>query len=97
MAFDEHGTLWLTDPWVALAGLVVAVGVVLWSHGWIATGAPPRPKAMAVRLRHDSRIGLARARQMARAALPAHEAAPRRAAGATVVRLPERTRSRTAA
>jgi hypothetical protein len=51
MGFDEYGILWLADPWVAAGVLLALVGLFLWSHGWVASGRPPSPRAMAVRVR----------------------------------------------
>ena len=56
MSFDEQGFVWLSDPWIASAAFIVILGLVLWSHGWIAAGAPPRPRSMAVRMPRAQRI-----------------------------------------
>ena len=97
MTFDEYGALWLSDPWIAAIALVSTVAVVLWSHGWIVTGAAPRPRTMAVRLRHDSAHGIALVNQAVHAARPPARLGRPRRAGATVVHLNRRHRSRTAA
>ena len=51
MTFDEYGLLWLADPWVTVGVLLAVVGLFLWSHAWVASGRPPSPRAMAVRVR----------------------------------------------
>ena len=94
MTFDEYGTLWLSDPWIAAVALVAIVAAVLWSHGWIATGAAPRPRTMAVRLRQESAHGVAEFNQVARAARPSTR---RRGTVAPVVHIHRQRRSRTAA
>ena len=97
MTFDEHGTLWLSDPWIAAVALVAIVAAVLWSHGWIATGAAPRPRTMAIRLRQDSAHGIALLNQVVHADRPSARLARSRRASATVVHLDRRHRPRTAA
>jgi len=97
MAFDEYGALWLSDPWIAAIALVTIVATVLWSHGWIATGAAPRPRTMAVRLRQDSAHGIALVNQAVHAARPPARLGRSRRASATVVHLDRRHRPRTAA
>ena len=40
MVVDAQGLLWITDPWLALLGASLLMGLVLWCHAWIATGRP---------------------------------------------------------
>ena len=96
MTFDEYGALWLSDPWLAALVLVSIVATVLWSHGWIATGQAPRPRTMAVKLRHDSALGVALLKQAVQAARPTGSRRERRPV-APVVHLDRRRRPRTAA
>jgi hypothetical protein len=51
MIVDDAGLIWMTNLWLALGFLLIALGLTLFSHGWIATGRPPRPRQMAVRIR----------------------------------------------
>ena len=97
MTFDEYGALWLSDPWIAVVALIGIVAAVLWSHGWIATGAAPRPRTMAVRLRQDSAHGVSLLTQVVHAARPAGARAGRRGPVAPVVQLHRQRRPRTAA
>ncbi len=94
MTFDEFGGLWLSDPWIAAVALMGIVAAVLWSHGWIVTGAAPRPRTMAVRVRRDSRHGVALLTQVVHAARPSNG---RRGTVAPVVHIHRQRRSRTAA
>ncbi len=93
MTFDEYGALLLSDPWIAATAIVAVLATVLWSHGWIASGAPPRPRTMAVRLRQDSANGAARHHHAFHASQPP---LARRGSGA-VIRLERQRRPRTAA
>ena len=102
MGFDEFGILWLFDPWVAGVVLTGILGVVLWSHGWIVTGAPPRPLAMAVRLQHEAEARRAQLRRsiLARRAagvVTAAAPAPRSIAPTAIVHLDHHRRPRSAA
>ena len=56
MRVDEYGVVWLTDPWVSVLAFLVVVGLVLWSHRWIATSRLPRPRTMAVRIPRERRV-----------------------------------------
>ena len=94
MTFDEFGGLWLSDPWMAAVSLVGIVVAVLWSHGWIVTGAAPRPRTMAGRVRRDSLHGVALLAQAAHAARPS---SGRRGTVAPVVHIHRQRRPRTAA
>ncbi len=97
MTFDEYGTLWLTDPWIAGVAIVGILAAVLWSHGWIVTGAPPRPRTMAVRLRQDSAHGVAMLSQAVNVARPTLLRRRQRRTVAPLVHLGQRRRARTAA
>ena len=94
MTFDEFGGLWLSDPWIAALALVAIVATVLWSHGWIVTGAAPHPRTMALRARRDSRHGVALLSQAVHATRPS---ARRRGTVAPVVQIHRARRPRTAA
>ncbi len=94
MTFDEYGALWLSDPWIAAVALVGIMAAVLWSHGWIATGAAPRPRTMAVRVRRDSLHGVALLNQVVHAARPSNG---RRGAVTPVVHIHRQRRPRSAA
>ncbi|MFN8635712.1 MAG: hypothetical protein U0893_17840 [Chloroflexota bacterium] len=50
MIVDETGALWL-NPWVAMLLIAGFVGLVLWCHRWLETGAAPMPRSAAVRTR----------------------------------------------
>ena len=97
MGIDEYGALWLTDPWIAGVALMGIVAAVLWSHGWIVAGAPPRPRTMAVRLRQDSAHGVALLNQAVNVARPTLLRRKQRRVAAPVVHLHRQRRSRTAA
>jgi hypothetical protein len=97
MTFDEYGTVWLTDPWIAAAAIVGILATVLWSHGWIASGAPPRPRTMAVQLRQDSARGVALLNQAVNVARPTLLRRQQRRTAAPIVHLGHRHRARTAA
>ncbi len=56
MTFDDQGLLWLSDPWIAVLAFGAVLGLLLWSHAWAASGRPPRPRAMAVRVRRPRRV-----------------------------------------
>ena len=96
MTFDEYGALWLTDPWIAAVAIVGILATVLWSHGWIVAGAPPRPRTMAVRVRRETAHGAALLNQVAQGARPALVGRGQRGT-AEVVHLHRRRRSSTAA
>ena len=32
MSLDQQGYLWLSEPWIAAFAVLVAIGLVLWSH-----------------------------------------------------------------
>ncbi len=51
MTVDDAGLFWITNFWLAVGFLLIAVGLTLFSHGWIVTGRPPRPRQMAIRMR----------------------------------------------
>jgi predicted signal transduction protein with EAL and GGDEF domain len=51
MTVDDAGLIWITNFWLAVGFLLIALGLTLFSHGWIATGRAPRPRRMAVRMR----------------------------------------------
>jgi len=55
MLVDEGGVFWLSNPWLAGALIVLAVGLVLWCHRWLETGRVPAPRAQAVRLSRRER------------------------------------------
>ena len=96
MTFDEYGTLWLTDPWIAAIAILGILATVLWSHGWIVTGSP-RPRTMAVQLRRESAHGVAQLNQAVNVARPTLLRRRQRRAAAPIVHLDRRRRSRTAA
>lgn len=97
MGIDEFGGVWLTDPWIAVVAIASILATVLWSHGWIVTGAPPRPRTLAVRLRHDSAHGVALLNQAVNVARPTLLRRQQRRVAAPLVHFDRRHRSRTAA
>ena len=62
MFIDEGGAIWLSNPWLAGALIVLAVGLVLWCHRWLETGRAPAPRALRIQARRmsrrPSRVGL---------------------------------------
>ena len=44
MFFDEAGVLWLSNPWIVVALLGAAVGLVFWCHRWLEIGKAPLPR-----------------------------------------------------
>jgi hypothetical protein len=49
MFVDNGGALWLSDPSVVLVVLAGVVGLIMWCHRWLETGAMPIPRSMASR------------------------------------------------
>ena len=62
MGLDEHGMLWLADPWSAAAFCVAVLGLFLFIHRCVSAARPPAPRSMAVRVRRPrlARRGIAR-------------------------------------
>jgi hypothetical protein len=48
MVIDDGGAIWLADPWLAGAIIVLAMALVLWCHRWIETGRAPAPRSLGV-------------------------------------------------
>jgi hypothetical protein len=44
MFVDEAGALWLSNPWIVVGLLGVAVGLVFWCHRWLENGRAPLPR-----------------------------------------------------
>ena len=44
MFVDEAGVLWLSNPWIVVGLLGVAVGLVFWCHRWLEIGRAPLPR-----------------------------------------------------
>lgn len=57
MFVDETGALWLSNPWIAVVLLTVAVGLVYWCHRWLEDGKAPLPRATATRIRDGALRG----------------------------------------
>ena len=51
MSLDEQGFLWIADPWVAVAAIVLAIGLILWCHLRLSGSDAERPAAAVVRAR----------------------------------------------
>lgn len=49
MVIDDGGAIWLSNPWLVAIVLAFAVGLVLWCHRWLETGAAPSPRNVSVR------------------------------------------------
>jgi hypothetical protein len=51
MIWDDQGQLWLSDGWVVMAALVLAVALILWCHSRLRAelevqpAGPMRPRA----------------------------------------------------
>jgi hypothetical protein len=48
MVIDDGGALWLSNPWLASAVIVLAVALVAWCHRWLETGRMPAPRSVGV-------------------------------------------------
>jgi len=57
MFVDETGALWLSNPWIAVVLLAVAVSLVYWCHRWLEDGKAPLPRATAARVRDGALRG----------------------------------------
>jgi len=57
MIVDDAGALWLSNPWIALMTLTVAVGLVVWCHRWLETGKAPTPRSLTTAGRARLRAG----------------------------------------
>ena len=57
MFVDEAGALWLSNPWLVLVMLSVAVGLVVWCHRWLEDGKAPLPRRDAFRIRDGALRG----------------------------------------
>lgn len=55
MALDQHGGLWLTDPWLAFAAVVLVVGLALCCHAWLAADELRCPSVVRTGLRRGAR------------------------------------------
>lgn len=55
MVIDDGGAIWLSNPWLAGAILVIVVGLVLWCHRWLETGRAPAPRALGIQAIRMSR------------------------------------------
>ena len=55
MALDEHGMLWLADPWSAVGFCVAVLGLFLLIHSRVSVARAPASPAMAVRQRRPRR------------------------------------------
>ena len=49
MVIDDGGAIWLSNPWLVMAVLSFAVGLVLWCHRWLETGSAPAPRTLSTR------------------------------------------------
>jgi len=49
MVIDDGGAIWLSNPWLVAVVVALAVGLVLWCHRWLETGAAPAPRNLSVR------------------------------------------------
>ena len=94
MTLDEYGLIWLSDPWIAALAFVAIVGTVVWSHGWVVSGAPPRPRTIVGRVRQDAVGGAAATHQAFKIVRPRGS---RRVVPATTVVPFARRRARSAA
>jgi hypothetical protein len=54
MNLDQHGLLWLSNPWIAASLTVVAVGIVVWCHRLLMDGSPTG--AVGVRSQAERRL-----------------------------------------
>ena len=66
MFVDEAGALWLSNPWIAVVLLALAVGLVYWSHRWLEDGKAPLPRQTVARVRDGALRGRIRQRQAIR-------------------------------
>jgi len=49
MVIDDGGAIWLSNPWLVAIVIGFAVGIVLWCHRWLETGAAPSPRNLGAR------------------------------------------------
>lgn len=49
MVIDDGGAIWLSNPWLVAIVVAFAVGLVLWCHRWLETGAAPTPRKLTAR------------------------------------------------
>jgi hypothetical protein len=49
MVIDDGGAIWLSNPWLVAVVVTFAIGLVLWCHRWLETGAAPAPRNLSVR------------------------------------------------
>jgi hypothetical protein len=57
MFVDEAGALWLSNPWIAVVLLSVAVGLVYWCHRWLEDGKAPLPRRAGSQIRDGALRG----------------------------------------
>ena len=57
MFVDASGALWLSSPWIAIALLAAAVGLVYWCHRWLEDGKAPLPRRTAAQVRDGALLG----------------------------------------
>ena len=62
MFVDEAGALWLSNPWLTIGLLTVAVGLVFWCHRWLENGKAPMPRRNISHIR-DGALGSRKLRQ----------------------------------
>jgi hypothetical protein len=77
MFIDEAGVLWLSNPWIVVGLLGVAVGLVFWCHRWLEIGRAPLPRRNLSHIRD----GALRSRRL-------HQRQAIRPAVVTVARVP---------
>jgi len=51
MSLDQQGYLWLSEPWIAAFAVLVAIGLVLWSHLRLMGEDLNRPATVPARAR----------------------------------------------